>query len=191
MVKFFGKTVMLIALLAPTLSKSRAEVYSWKFDEKGSEIKFTATQKGAPLNGKFGKFSGEITFDPKKLEESKVIITIDLKDITSGFKEVETVLKGEDWFDVKKYPEVIFKSNKVKNTGDKAYEVGGELTIRKKPNGVTLNVTVEEYSKDKARIIGSTTIKRSEFDLGLKDFPINTNIVENDVKIDFIITATK
>ena len=47
-------------------------------------------------------------------------------------------MRGPDFFDTKQYPDITFASKSVKKTGDKTYEVTGELTL----HGTTKSVTV-------------------------------------------------
>jgi len=48
-------------------------------------------------------------------------------------------LKGPDFFNVKQFPTLAFKSTRVRALGDKDYEVTGDLTF----HGVTRPVTVK------------------------------------------------
>mgnify|MGYP003439152024 CR=1 FL=1 len=50
---------------------------SVKLVPTGSEISFTTRQMGVPVEGKFGKFTANITLDPKKPEAGNVSFAID------------------------------------------------------------------------------------------------------------------
>ena len=94
------------------------------------------------------------------------------------------------WFDVKLFPQAIFTSNKLVKTGDKTYQADGTLTIRDKMVPVILNFTLEEYSDHKAKVKGSTVLKRSDFGLARGDWA-KTDSLKDDVKVEFVLTTMR
>lgn len=167
-----------------------AAVPAWQIVAAESNLTFTATQNDAPVTGEFKKFTGEINFDPDKLSENNVKIIIDMTSIADAYDQLADTLKSSDWFNVKVYPQAIFKANKFAKTGDKTYKAEGMLTIRDKTLPVTLIFNQEEYTPQKARIKGSTTIKRTAFGVGQGEWA-DTNTVKDEVEINFTVTALK
>jgi len=55
---------------------------------------------------------------------------------------------------------------------------------------ITLDFVLEEFSKNKARAVGSTTIKRSTFEIGDKD-PKKANGVKEEIAVTFTINAER
>lgn len=156
----------------------------WKINPEQSECTFTATQNNAPIKGQFKDIKGEITFAPEKLAESYAKILINMNSASTSYKELSDILKTADWFDVKLFPEAVFKSNRFTKKGEKEYQVDGTLSIRDKTMSVSLPFIIDNYSKDKLQVHGSTTIKRSDFGVGQGDWS-STDEVKNDVKIDY------
>lgn len=172
----------------PMVSIAAAPV--WQIIPNESQLSFTATQNGAPVTGEFKKFAAEIQFDPNQLNANSVKITVDTSSIADPYNQLSDTLKGADWFNVKNFPQAVFTSNQFTKTGDKTYQSQGSLTIRDKTLPVTLIFTQEEYTGNKARIKGSTTIKRTAYGVGQGEWA-DTNAVKDDVRIDFVITAIK
>lgn len=178
----------IILLLIPL--KSIAVVPSWEIVQNKSSLAFTGTQNGAPVSGEFKRFTGEIHFDPEQLNASSVKIVVDVGSIADPYNQLVDTLKDTDWFNTKVFPQAVFKSNHFIKKGDKLYQADGTLTIRNKTLPVTLDFTQEEYTPNKARIKGSTTIKRTAFGVGQGEWA-DTKTIKDDVRIQFSITAVK
>lgn len=189
MFKFLNKTLIILLIsFLPLISV--AAVPAWQIVPNESSITFIAIQNGAPISGKFTSFSGEINADPDKLAESNVKILVDLGSITDPSNQLADTLQSPDWFNVKLFPQAIFKSNQFTKTGKKTYQAKGTLTIRDKTLPIMLSFTQEEYTPTKARVRGTTTLKRLAFGVGQGEWS-DTNAIKDDVRVDFILTAVK
>jgi polyisoprenoid-binding protein YceI len=94
-------------------------------------------------------------------------------------------LKRADFFDAKLYPTITFKSTSVKKTGEKTYEVKGELSLHGKTRPVTLALTRFRTGLDPMghqRTGGETklTIKRSDYGM---NFMVGPEKVGDEVDI--------
>jgi polyisoprenoid-binding protein YceI len=166
-----------------------AAVPAWQIIPEKSTITFTGTQNNAPVLGSFKKFAGIIYFDPTKLNESHVQITIDTASISTAYGEIADTLKTTDWFNVKVFPQAIFKSNQFIKLAEQSYQAKGMLTIRDKTQPVTLTFDLLEYTKTSAHVTGSITIKRIAFGVGQGEWS-KTDEVKDDVNIKFDLFAT-
>jgi polyisoprenoid-binding protein YceI len=113
-----------------------------------------------------------------------------MNSVNTTYSEVAATLKTPDWFDVKLFPQAIFKANKFTKTGDKTYKANGTLTIREKTEPVILTFTLDEYSKTNAHITGTTTLKRTLFGVGMGDWA-KTDEIKDDIQVKFILAAVK
>ncbi|MBI2785907.1 MAG: YceI family protein [Legionella longbeachae] len=161
----------------------------WKIISDKSTLNFTATQNGAPVNGEFKKFDGEIKFDPAQLNSSQIKITVDMNSVSSSYAQVADTLKTADWFNVKSYPKAVFKASHFVKTGNNSYQASGNFTLRDKTVPITLNFVLDEYSATQSRVHGDTTIKRTAFGVGQGEWA-NTNTIKDDVQIHFTLSAT-
>lgn len=179
--------ITLLIVFVPVLGK--AAVPTWQIVPNESTLTFTATQNGAPASGNFKHFSGDISFDPAQLADSHVRIVVDLNSVTTSYREVGETLKTADWFNVKLFPQAVFTANHFTKTADNTYKTDGNLTIRDKTVPVTLTFTLADYSKAKAHVKGTTTLKRTAFGVGQGDWA-KTDTVKDDVQINFNLIAT-
>lgn len=165
-----------------------AGVPMWQIVSPMSSIRFTATQNGAPVTGKFNTFSGDIVFDPNQLTASHVKILVDMNSVSTSYGDISDTLKTSDWFNVAVFPNAVFTADKFIKTGANSYQAMGDLTLRDKKLPVTLNFVLDEYTPAKAHATGTVTIKRTLFGIGQGDWK-KTDSIKDDVKIDFTLTA--
>ena len=81
------------------------------------------------VHGQFNKISGFINFDPSDVESTSMEIEIEAASIFTGVEERDNHLRSSDFFDVKKYPRILFKSTEIEVAGSNMFKVHGELTI--------------------------------------------------------------
>ena len=118
--------------------------------------------------GDFTKSAAKITLD-REAKKGSVEVTIDTTSIRSHDPRLDSILKGEDYFNVAKYPTMMFKSTGMRFDGDRLTGVDGELTMIGVTRPVTLKVTdfqCGENPFNKRAMCGaevSTTIKRSDW----------------------------
>ena len=120
---------------------------------------------------RFDKSSGKIVLD-RVAKTGSVDVTIDATSVNTGLALFNTHIQGEDFFDTAKYPNISFKSTKVRFDGGKPVAVEGNLTIKGVTRPVTLKMTsfhTMPHPMTKKDAIGanaSTKIKRSDFNMG-------------------------
>lgn len=150
-----------------------------------SSISFVYKQMDVPLNGKFKKFTAQISFDPAKPEAAQAKFDIDLASIDTGFSESDEEVVGKEWFNAKAFPTAKFVSTGVKSLGANRFEVQGKLTIK----GKTLPVSAPFTFKPNAAVAlfdGNLTIKRLDYAIGEGEWA-DVDTVANEIQIKFHI----
>ncbi len=151
----------------------------------------------AKVHGAFEKISGSLEFDPSQIEKSVVDVKIETASINTREPQRDNHLKSADFFDVEKYPQIIFKSTKVIPAGE-TLKVVGDLTI----HGVTHSVTLEvdgpsaemkdPWGNVKIGASATTQIKRKDFGLTWNAaLEAGGVLVGDDVKITLDIQFVK
>src|SRR5438309_5755838 len=156
--------VFWVALAAPALGQE-----SFRVDRLHTAATFSVSHLGLSLQrGSFGKTTGTVMLD-RAAKTGSIDLAIDAASVTSGSTSRETMLKGEDYFNVAQFPSITFKSTKLKFDGDRVVSADGELTIRGVTKPVTLTVAdfkcaVHPATKKPACGAEVTaSVKRSEF----------------------------
>lgn len=148
-----------------------------------SEVAFTTRQMGVPVEGKFSKFSAQITLDPKKPEAGSVNLAIDTGSARFGSPEVDAELPKPAWLSAAKFPQATFQSSSIKAAGPGKFEVAGKLTIKGFTQELTIPVQVAQ-SGAASTATGTFTLKRLAFKIGEGEWA-DTSMVANDVVVRF------
>ena len=95
-----------------------------------SAINFVYKQMGVAVDGKFKKFSSQLSFDPAKPTAAKASFDVELGSVDTGAPEGDQEVAGKAWFNSKAFPTARFVSTAVKPLGGNRYEVAGQLSIK-------------------------------------------------------------
>jgi polyisoprenoid-binding protein YceI len=157
-------------------------------DPARSEVTFVARQMGVPAEGRFGRFSAQVTFDPARLAAARAQIEIELASIDTGVTEVDTEVQRRAWFDTAQFPTARFVSSAVKPLGAGRYEVTGKLTIKGRTRDIAAPFTVTPLNGATV-FAGTFTLKRLEYGIG-EGVWSDTETVADEVQIRFKLTGT-
>jgi polyisoprenoid-binding protein YceI len=125
---------------------------------------------------RFSRFDSDLTFDPKNIQASGVVTTIDASsfEMDAAPQMCLDIVKGAKFLDVAKYSKIVFRSGKVRMTGTKSFEIDGTLDL----HGVTRPLVLKgTYNGGYAGMAGMDpharvgfsahgAIKRSDFGMG-------------------------
>lgn len=143
----------------------------WVFDTAHTTVGFSARHMGlSTVRGRFTHFDGNIELDPNDLIKTRGRIEVDMASVETGDETRDAHLRSPDFFDVEKYPKMIFEPKSIERIDDDSYKVVGELTIRDVTRPIELRYehsgeAIDPYGKRKlgGRLTG--TIKRSDWGL--------------------------
>lgn len=152
-----------------------------------SAVNFVYKQMGVAVDGKFRKFSSQLSFDPAKPTAAKASFAVELASVDTGAAEGDEEVAGKAWFNTKAFPTAQFVSGSVKALGGNQYEVAGQLTIKGKTQNVVVPATFTAQGSSGV-FAGTFTIRRADFTIGEGAWA-KFDIVANDVQIKFRITA--
>ena len=166
-----------------------AHAATWTIDTAKSTLGFTGSQSGTPFNGKFGKFSGTIVFDPANPAAGHADVTIQTASAATGDQQKDGAMPGSDWFAADKFPTAEFKATSFKSTGTGTYEADGTLTIRgvSKPVALPFTLTI---TGDTAKAVGKVQLIRTDYGVGQGEWA-NAQYVALEVAVAIDITAEK
>lgn len=160
---------------------------TWNWDKAHSQLNFGVTHMTInEISGTFSTVSATITSSKDDFSDAVIELTADVNSINTGVEQRNTHLKSPDFFDAAKFGTLTFKSTSFKKTGDKNYEVTGDLTL----HGVTKPVTLKAVlngtvvnPQNKKTVAGfkvTGTIKRMDFGIA-PSFP--STGVSDDVEL--------
>lgn len=153
-----------------------------------SEISFTSRQMGVPVDGKFGQWTAQLAFDPKKPETGSVAFSIQTGSASFGAAETDAEVPKAAWFNVAKFPQASFKSSAIKAAGPGKLLVTGQLSIKGSSQTVVVPVSLSQAA-GLTTAAGAFTLKRLDFKIGEGEWA-DTSMVANDVTVKFKLAVT-
>ncbi len=173
-----------------------AEIF--RIDTSHSYLGFTVKFLGmADVRGIFRDYGATIIYDDDHPERTSVTVSIDPASIDTGSDFRDKDLKSEKFFDVQKYPQIIFQSTKIERHRNEHYLVHGKLTIKGITREITVPMTrtvrrVADQAWGNIRIGGNGAIvlTRHDFNLLGNDF-WGDKTIANDVNVTIEILGNR
>ena len=144
---------------------------TWSLDPHHTSVAFSAKHLGvATVRGSFGQVTANLELDdPNDPTTGSGSVTIQAASLTTGSEMRDGHLKGPDFLDVEKYPEIVFTLKSIAPDGDH-YKVTGDLTIKDVTKEITLDYehsgsVVDPYGNTKVGGTLTGTINRSDWGL--------------------------
>lgn len=156
----------------------------WNLDPTHSEITFKVKHLMiSNVKGEFKNFNAEMQAEDDTFKNAHVKATIQTDSISTNNTDRDAHLKGEDFFNAEKNPQITFETDSLNNT------ITGNLTL----NGITKpihldvdfgGINVDPWGNTKAGFSFEGTIKRSDFQLNWNAaLEAGGVMVSDDVKI--------
>ena len=154
----------------PTIQRAGTTI--WNIDPTHTVAEFKVRHMMiSNVKGQFAKFTGALTLDDSNLANSHVEAIIDAGSIETRDAQRDAHLKSADFFDVEKFPSLMFKSTSISVVRPGELAVEGELTIRDITRTVLFDVEgPTPPAKDpwgNLRVAASATVKISRKEFGL------------------------
>ena len=132
-----ARRFLILVLLA---GAAYPQTSTWRIDTLHSSAHFAVRHMMVSMvRGQFGGLKGQVSLNEQEIEKSTVEATVDAATLNSGEPKRDKDLKGPDFFDVEKFPALLFRSTRVERAGSERLRVTGDLTLR----GVTRPVTFD------------------------------------------------
>lgn len=146
------------------------------------------------VRGRFGRFEGEVQYDPTHPERSKVKAVIDASSIDTNEPKRDEHLKSPDFFDVAKHPQLSFESTSVEKKGDRL-QIAGKLSMHGVTRDIVLDTEVLGVGKDpwgvqRMGFAAKATVDRKDYGLGWNQLLETGGVLVGDkIEIELEIEA--
>jgi len=125
-----------------------------------SKVSFRIKNLGFGVTGTFSGLQGHIRFDPAKPADALFDVTVNAASVNTDNSTRDEHLRGETYFDVKKYPVIRFVSDAVT-----AGQVTGKLTVKDITKTISFPFTAT-HTGGGYTFSGSFHINRRDFHVG-------------------------
>jgi polyisoprenoid-binding protein YceI len=170
----------------------------WNIDAAHSGLNFSIRHMVfAKVRGRFTKFTGTVEIDDGDFGRSTVEAKIEASSIDTGTAERDAHLRSPDFFDVEKFPELRFRSNRIEEVEKNHFKMSGELTI----HGVTKEVVLDleatgtgtdPWGNERRGFAAKTSLDRKDFGLKWNQALEAGGVLVGDrVEIELDIQAVK
>ena len=189
--------IFALASLAAFAGQCSAGFYS--FDNKHANVNFTYYVGFTSQSGRFTDMNGVFQFDRRAPAQGSIKAVIKTASLTANAFKSE--LRGSRFFNVGVFPEIRFASRSVKPAGQDRVEFNGDLTMNGVTRPVTLQVVFQPEARANfgspqaasspdghARMIATTRLKRSEFNMTSLSYLVNDEI---DIEISAALQEKK
>ena len=136
--KLFSISTWAIAALA-ILPVSAFADQTYVTNQGHTEVLFGWSHSGVSIqHAEFTTAKGTLNL-ADDIEKSSINVVIDAGSLSTGVAALDRHLKSKDYLEVSSYPEITFQSTTIKKTGERSFDVIGDLTM----HGVTKPVTLK------------------------------------------------
>jgi polyisoprenoid-binding protein YceI len=163
----------LLALPAPAVAADYVQA-------PGSTLAFAGKYQGEVFVGRFPGFSTRLSFDPRKLDASRLEVTIPMATATTRNADYDGEMRGTAFFDATKFPQATYVATKFRALGGNRYAADGTLTLRGASKPVTL--TFEWTQGANPVLFGRAAVQRLDFGVGGGQWA-DTGLIPNAIAV--------
>jgi len=169
---------------------------AWTVDGTHTNVGFSIRHLGiSTVRGRFSDVSGNIVANAAHPEKSSVSFTIQATSVDTDNKMRDDHLRGADFFDVAKYPQITFQSTKVAKGKGGGYVATGNLTMHGVTKAVSLPFNIDGPIKDpfggtRFGLETQTKLNRHDYGVGATGMFSGDSAVGSDVNVTISLEAT-
>ncbi|MEW6506330.1 MAG: YceI family protein [Bacteroidota bacterium] len=180
------------AILAQGFKVKAAGIQSFNFEDRNgrNQVTFFSATPLEDITGTANGISGTVSFDVANFAKTiKGILTVKVASMNTGIDLRNQHLKGANWLNAEKYPDIVYTIKEVMNVMQAAnnkleFKIAGNFSM----HGVTKEVIadaeatyLDETEQTQKRTPGDLLGVRAKFNIKLSDFGVNNQIIGNKV----------
>jgi len=177
-------------LLTAQADVVQAAPESYRVEAQMSSTEFAVTHLGlSRQRGRFGRTEGSILIDPQE-HSGTIDLVVDATSIDTGWAVRDAWLRGEDMFDVARFPVVRFESTQLVFNQERLIGISGLLTLHGVTRPVVLKIermqcgVIPDSGREGCGAGASASIKRSDFGLTYA-----LGLIGDDIDLNFQVVA--
>jgi polyisoprenoid-binding protein YceI len=166
--------VLALALLLVGVAATPAasDIVRFRIEPGDSALTFKATSRVVNADGRFHRFTGDVSVDPRDPSTARISLAIEAASIDTANTKRDNHLRSQDFFWAERHPTILFESRRAA-LGGSVVNVVGRLTVRGVTHEITVPTTVE--------LTPEHLVARGQFDLKRTDYEMHYQSVLNPV----------
>ncbi|HOG30195.1 MAG TPA: YceI family protein [Vicinamibacterales bacterium] len=166
------KRLVLVALLMGGAGAGLAQAQTWTIDPSHSAASFAVRHMMvSTVRGDMGKVTGTAVYNPQQPTAASVEAAIDVAGINTREPSRDSHLRSPDFFDVARFPTIVFTSKKIEAAANGHYRITGNLTMKGVTKEVVLDaepmrpIIKDQQGVSRTGTTATTKINRQDFGL--------------------------
>jgi len=144
--------------------------------DEGSKVHFVVDNFGIATGGDFKGLTGTIKYDPAQPAAADFDVSVDATTIDTDIESRDNHLKRTEYFDVKNYPRISFKSTKITKANKDGYlYMFGNITIKGVAKEVNFPFTAKAQNGGYL-FEGTFKLNRRDFGVGGSSLSLSDNV---------------
>lgn len=159
-----------------------ANVETYEVDGVHSSVIFRIKHLGVSyVYGRINSPGGQFSFDPDAPGDSRFEIDVEARNVDTNNSSRDNHIRSADFFNAKQFPEISFKSTKVRKRSGDTYEVTGNMTLHGETKPIVVDLDFVGCADDpwggyRCGFDGTFTIKRSDFGMDFMKGPLGDEV---------------
>lgn len=182
--------------LAAAPSPSLAETADYELDPEHTTVAFLVPHIGfANVLGQFREVEGSFRFDEAAGALSDIDIVVETDSVTTLHEDRDRHLRSADFLDSDRFPRMRFTAARARRTGERTFDIEGELELRGVTRPLTLHATWNKSADypigDRAYVTGASlrgAVKRSDYGM---TYALENGWVGDEVEIVIELEARR
>jgi polyisoprenoid-binding protein YceI len=167
----------------------------YRIESSSSSVGFCANSAVGRIEAEFTAFQGGVSLLPASTRQpgyGQTLVRVDARSLDTKGALLSELLKSESFFDVERFPEILFVSTDLRWESPTRGALEGKLTLRGVTRPVTFDVEmvgiggVPLEKAEQVRVKATTTIRASDF--GMKAVP---RFAEDAVELCMTVDAIR
>jgi polyisoprenoid-binding protein YceI len=171
-----------------TMVRAAEDGHLYRIDKAASRMGFcVGGSLLGEVHGDFGDFEGGLALLPNA-DPGRALVLVRTHSLETHNGVTNLVAKGENFFDVDRYPEILFVGTDFEWTSASAGRLHGNLTMRGTTRPVTFQVEFTQVASAEDRIVVTATTDVNRTDFGMTGLE---KIVSDRVRLCLRVAAQR
>lgn len=178
--------------LVSSMLSAAEDGYLYRIRKDSSQVGFCVDSQFQKVAGSFREFQGGLTLGTLDGSNGQTMVVVNTASLESDHAVIDPLIKGERFFDVRNYPQILFVSTGFEWTGARSAILAGELTLHGETRPVLFDVELTNITEARAGetdtilFKATTAIQRSDFGMDTL-----SSLVSDTVRLCLSVEAVK